>query len=54
MTIEPHLLTALLTTAAAGLMLLSGVGKHALERKWRRCPTCGRTVTRRCPSCSCL
>jgi hypothetical protein len=52
MTIEPHLLTALLTTAAGSLMLLSGIGKHALERKRRRCPSCGRAVTGRCPTCS--
>jgi hypothetical protein len=52
MTYDPHLASLLLTTAVGGLMLLAGVGKRALERRPRRCPSCGRAITSRCPTCS--
>ena len=52
MTPDPHIATLLMTIAVGTLMLLAGVGKRALERKTRRCPSCGRSFTSRCPACS--
>ena len=56
MTFDPHLLTILVATFAAGwLMTVAGIQKSALERRRRRriCPSCGREIHRRgCDSCA--
>jgi hypothetical protein len=52
MNLDPHLATlVVLTTAVGGLMALAGLGKSALSRRWRTCPSCGRSVAGRCYSC---
>ena len=41
----------ILTTAVGGLMMLAGLGKSALARRQRVCPSCGRNVAGRCYAC---
>jgi len=55
MTFDPHLLTIVVATVAAGwLMTMAGIQKSALEHRRRRriCPSCGREIRSRvCGSC---
>jgi hypothetical protein len=52
MTPDPHLASVVvLTTAVGGLMLLAGLGKSVLARRYRPCPSCGRWVSGRCYAC---
>jgi NADH pyrophosphatase NudC (nudix superfamily) len=54
MTLDPHNVAYfLLTTSVGGLMMVAGVGKHALEWRRRRrvCPSCGRQIEGR--TCRC-
>jgi hypothetical protein len=41
----------ILTTAVGGLMALAGLGKSALARRQRTCPSCGRVIAGRCYAC---
>jgi hypothetical protein len=55
MALDPHVAGFFaMTTGVGALMMLAGVGKHALE--WRRrkrvCPSCGRDL--RVGGCRCL
>jgi hypothetical protein len=53
---DAYSLTMMVATLVAGiLMALSGLEKHALERKHRRrhCPACGRNLERD-RSCGCV
>jgi formate dehydrogenase maturation protein FdhE len=56
MHLDPHLALALVSTLAAGwLMMSAGLQKSALERKQRRrvCPSCGREIQARiCTTCA--
>ena len=52
MTADPHIASlVVLTTAVGGLMALAGLGKSALARRRRTCPSCGRFVVGRCYAC---
>jgi uncharacterized protein (TIGR03382 family) len=52
MNFDPHIAgLVVLTTSVGGLMMLAGLGKHALARRRRMCPSCGRLVVGRCYAC---
>jgi NADH pyrophosphatase NudC (nudix superfamily) len=55
MTLQPHFVTLLASTAGVGvLMSFAGLQKSALEWKRRRriCPSCGHELRRRHCACS--
>jgi hypothetical protein len=52
MTPDLHIASlVVLTTSIGGLMMLAGLGKSALARRHRTCPSCGREVVGRCYTC---